>query len=203
MTFKRGPQYRVFVTTENAIGSVVATGTVCVASTSSSALGPNGGAASLGIGSLGAVTSTASVVHELKNLVGIEPTPGSVDAPFEVFGQTRPLDNPIRKKWGLTITRKGEDKLFYKMFSGARFGVVSAALFDGLSTYADTTGYRLYLWDGTDFDLFYHGTIVAEGYKQTLAPSGVTEEQITFEGGLWKPATSGSDLTTSQSIVQA
>lgn len=211
MAFKRGPQYRVFITLENPTASVNGTGitvSVVTATASLSSFGPNGTANSgnLGISALGAVTTTASVIHEIKNITGIEPAPASVDSPFEVFGQTRPLDNPIRKKWGLTLTRKAEDKLFLKVFAGARFGVTGTSapgIFDGLSAYPDQTGYRLYVWDGTDFDLYYQGTIVADGYKVTLSPTGVTEEAITFEGGTWKPGTTGSDLTSSQSIVQA
>jgi hypothetical protein len=208
MVFKRGPQYRAFVTLENAqaaIDASQATLSIVTASASLSTWGPN--SVPSGIGALSSVTSTASTVHEIKDISGMEPGPGNVDDPFEIFGQTRPIDNPIRKQWQFTITRKSEDKLFLKLFASGRFGATGSTgpvIFDGLSAYPNTTGYRLYLWDGTDFDVYMHGTIPADGYKSTLAPTGVTEEQITFKGGLWKAGvTSASDLTTSQSIVQA
>jgi len=209
MVFKRGPQYRAFITLENpaaAIDASQVTLSVVTASASLSLYGPNGAGAYRGIGALGAVTSTASTVHELKNLTAIDPAPGAVDDPFRIFGLTRQIDNPITKEWSFTLTRKAEDKLFLKLFSGGRFGVTGSSnpvVFDGLSAYPNDTGFRLYLWDGTDWDVFMHGTIPADGYKTTLSPNGVTEEQITIKGGYWKPATSGSDLTTSVSIVQA
>jgi len=214
MSFKRGPQYRLFVTLENADAGIdgnEATLSVITDSASYSLYGPNGGVGLQGIGALGSVaghaTDSSNSAHEIKNVSGMEPAPGNIDSPFEVFGQTRPMDNPIRKEWKLTITRKAEDKLFFKLFAEGRFGVTGStpALFDGLSAYPDTTGYRLYLFDGTDWDIYYHGSVDPAGYKMTLTPAGVTEEQLIFSGGLWKPgaATGSADLTSSQSIVQA
>jgi len=211
MSFKRGPAYRVFISLENYQAGIVGTGTtlsVVTATDSHSLYGPNGGATYLGIGALGSVTATSDVAHEIKNLTGIDPAPASIDAPFDVFGQTRPMDNPVRKDWKVTLTHKAEDKLFLKLFAQCRFGVTgsaSPALFDGLSTYPNEMGYRLYVYDGTDWDLYYHGTIDPTSYKLTLSPTGVTEEQVMFTGGLWKPAvaTASADLTSSQSIVQA
>lgn len=211
MSFKRGPAYRVFITLENPSAGIVGTSTtlsVVTGSASYSLYGPNGGASNLGIGALGSVTATTNTVHEIKNLTGIDPAPANVDAPFDVFGQTRPMDNPVRKDWKVTLTHKAEDKLFMKLFSQCRFGVTGSgnpALFDGLSTYPNEMGFRIFVYDGTDWDLYYHGTIDPTSYKLTLSPTGVTEEQILFSGGLWKPAvaTGSADLTSSQSIVQA
>jgi len=204
MVFKRGPQYRLFITTENASGSILCTGTSPVATTSSG-LGPH--ATTIGIGKLAEYTgtTTSTEVCEIKNVEGIEPTPGWIDDPFTVFGQTRELDNPIRTQWGFVVTRKGEDKLFYKLARSARFGVTGSSavgLFDGLSALPDSTGYRLYLYDGTDWDVFMHGTLQADGYKETLSPTGVTVQQITFKGGLWTPAMASGSFTSSVSIVQ-
>jgi hypothetical protein len=211
MAFKRGPQYRFYVTLENSTASIdgnASTLSVVTSTASTSAMGPNGGTGLMGIGKLGSVTATTNTIHEIKNVSAIDPAPGNIDAPFDVFGQTRPMDNPIRKEWKVTVTRKAEDKLFFKLFAGARFGVTGTsapAVFDGLSSYPDSTGYRLYVFDGADWDIYYHGTLDPAGYKLTLAPTGVTEEQLVFTGGLWKPgvATGSADLTASQSIVQA
>jgi hypothetical protein len=214
MSFKRGPQYRFFVTLENPLGAIdgnTATLSVITASASLSSYGPNGGVGLQGIGKLGSVTGSATdssnSIHEIKNVSAIDPAPGNIDAPFDIFGQTRPMDNPIRKDWKVTVTRKAEDKLFFKLFAQGRFGATGSTpgLFDGLSAYPDTTGYRLYISDGTDWDVYYHGSLDPTGYKMTLAPTGVTEEQLIFSGGLWKPgvATGSADLTSSQSIVQA
>lgn len=216
MSFKKGTGYRVFLTLENMNAGICATGTlptVVTATDSYSSYGVNGVATTtLGVGGLGSVTSTDDTLHEIKNITGLEPGPGQIDAPFEIFGQTRPLDNPIRKDWKLTITRKCETKLFQKLFSSARFGATGSAtgagIFDGLSTYVDQVGYRLYVFDNDaeePWDLYYHGTIDPTSYKLTLAPNGVTEEQVVFVGGKWLPAiaTGSTYLTASESIVES
>lgn len=205
MPFKRGPQYRVFITTENPSGSILATGSVPVATTSSG-LGPNAAPSLKGVGKLGEVTSTASTASEIKNLEGIEPVWRWEDDPFTVFGQTRPLNNPIRKTWELTLTKKGEDRLLVKLADMARFGVTGTtpALFDGLDTMPDSTGYRLYIWDGESFYVGYQGTINPDGYKETLSPTGVTVQTIVFSGGRWSASINAGDaaLTSSVPITQ-
>ena len=213
MSFKRGPQYRFFITTENPDSGLIATGGTASLQTDSAALGPNAVAASLGVAALGDMTGTDGTLSEFKNVEGVEPKPGHVDDPFEVFSQTRPIDNPIRTEWSVTITRKSENSLLKTLFRYARFGATGStdggSPFDGLSTYPDTTGYRLYVYNGSDWDIFYHGTIQPDGYTDTLGPSSVTTEQIVFKGGLWRPGVpnTASDLvsilTSSVSITQA
>lgn len=205
------------MTLESDLAAIVATGTALSLETSTdskSLYGVNGGAGKWGVGCRGSVaghaTDSSNSAHEIKNISGLEPAPGNVDNPFEIFGQTRPLDNPIRKTWTVTITRKAEDKLFLKLFSACRFGVTGTipALFDGLSTYPNETGFRIYVWDGSTadgWDVYNHGTIAQDGYKVTLSPTGVTEEQLVFSGGLWSPAlvTGSATLTTISYITQA
>jgi len=204
MSFKAGKNYRVFITTENSTAAIMATGTPDAVTTTG--LGPNGGASLLGIAKLGEVTGTSSTASEIKNVEAIEHKPKHIDAPVELFGNTRQLDNPIREDWEFTVTRKGEDKLFFRLFRYARFGVTgsdaTADLYDGLSTMQNTTGYRLYLYDGTDFDVYYQGTIAPEGYVETLSPTGITSQQITFKGGKWKPGLESASMTAVESILQ-
>lgn len=206
MSFKRGPQYKVFITTENASGSIICTGTVAVATSSSAGIGPNG--TIKGIGPLGSLSVSTDATHEIKNVEGIDPVWRWEDDPFTVFGQTRPLDNPIRKSWELTITKKAEDKTLAILNSDARFGATGTgtgvAIFDGLDTMPDSTGYRLYLWDGSTFYVGYQGTMTPDGYKETLSPTGVTVQAVTFRGGKWSAsvATASAGLTGSVSISQ-
>lgn len=208
MAFKRGKEYKVFITTENATGSVVYT-TAGLSATTSSGYGPN--AASLvGIGKLGEMTDHTYTDGEIKNIEGIEPVWTYEDDPVTVFGQSRPLDNPVRKKWELTITRLAENNLFGKIAEAGRFGVTGTtpALFDGLSTMPDTTGYRLYLYTGAspqdEFYVGYQGTVKVDGYKETLTPTGITRQAITFAGGNWSASVppSSSGLTGSMDITQ-
>ena len=205
MAFKRGPQYQVFITTENASGSICLTGSTPIATTSSG-YGPNGVVASKGIAKLGEVSVSTDLTSSFRNVEGIDPVWRWEDDPFTVFGQTRPLDNPIRKSWELTITKKGEDKLLPMLADGARFGVTGTtpALFDGLDTMPGSTGYRLYVWDGESFYVGYHGTVTPDGYKETLSPTGVTVQAVTFRGGKWSAsvATASAGLTSSMSITQ-
>jgi hypothetical protein len=213
MSFKRGPQYRFFITTENPSAGIIATGGTCSVKTDSALLGPNALAANLGVSALGDMTGTSGTLSEFKNVEGADPKPGHVDDPFEVFSQTRPIDNPIRTEWTLTLTRKSENSMLKTLYRYARFGatgsVEASAPFDGLTTYPDSTGYRVYVYDGENWDIFYHGTIQADGYTDTLGPSSVTVEQLVLKGGLWRPGVpnTASDLvsilTSSVSIVQA
>jgi hypothetical protein len=204
MAFKRGKDYRVFITTENNTGSVVYT-TAGLSATTSSGYGPN--AATLkGVGKLGEMTGQMYADGEIKNIEGIEPTWAYEDDPMTVFGQARPLDNPIRKKWEFTVTRLGEDNLFGKLAEGGRFGVTGTApaLFDGLSTMPDTTGYRIYLYTGNDFYVGYQGTIKADGFKETLTPTGVSRQAVTFAGGNWSASVQSgtAGITGSMAITQ-
>ena len=210
MTFKRGPQYRVFITTENQNASIdLHTTPGEVVATTSSGNGLNS-ATLTGIGKLGEVTTptaTNSVVNEIKNVEAIEPSWAWEDDPFTVFGQTRPLDNPIRKSWTVTITKKAEDLSLGMIHSDARFGVTGSAtpvLFTGLTTMPDTTGYRIYIFDGDKYALGMHGTFQPDGYKETLSPTGVTVQAFTLKGGLWylSVPTTSSDVTSSVSITQ-
>lgn len=209
MPFKRGPAYKVFITTEdggNGGAGVVLTGTNPVASSSFSG-GING--TTKGVAPLGSFSNSTQSDHEIKNVEGIDPIWRWEDDPFTVFGQTRPLDNPVRKSWEMTITKKAEDKSFALLNDGARFGVTgsagTSALFDGLDTMPGSTGYRLYLWDGSTFYVGYHGTITPDGYKETLSPTGVTVQAVTFRGGKWTSSatTSSAAVTGSVSIDQA
>jgi hypothetical protein len=204
MSFKRGTQYKVFITTENNAGAVVCTGSVAEASTESSGVGPND--TILGVGFLGSVTASTDTGSQFRNLEAIEPEWSWEDDSFVVFGQTRPLDNPIRKKWSVTLTKKGENKLLSKLADSARFGVTGStpALFDGLDTMPDTTGYRVYVFDGTDFAVGFHGTITGDGYTETLGPDAVTVQSITIAGGLWSASIgeTASGLSDSMDITQ-
>ena len=202
MAFKRGPQYRVFISTENPSGSVGCDAAIATASTASG-YGPN--AALKGVAKLGEMTATTNTGSEIKNLSGIEPVWKWEDDPFTVFGQSRPLDNPIRKAWEVTLTKKGEDKTLLKLVDVARFGVTGTtpALFDGLNTMPNDTGYRVFVWDGESFYVGYQGTISPDGYKETLSPTGVTEQAIVFRGGRWSASIlSGTGLSGSMDITQ-
>lgn len=204
MSFTRGSSYKVFMTTENADGCVVCSGSVAEASASGGAVGPND--TIVGVAELGAVTASTDTGSQIMNIEGIEPSFTWDDKPFMVFGNVRELPNPIRKKWSITITKKGENKLFSKLADGARFGVTgsSPALFEALDTMPNTTGYRVYLWDGTDFYVGYHGVIAPEGYKETLGPDAVTVQSITIEGGLWSASVqeTASGMSDAMSITQ-
>jgi len=202
MSFKTGKNYRVLITTENVTGSILCTGSPVA--TTTSGYGPN--SATKGIAMLGEVDSVLDTSSEIKNLEGIDPTWAWEDDPFKVFGQSRDLDNPIRKTWEITLTKKGEDKLFAKLVDAARFGVTGSApaLFDGLDTYPDDTGFRVYVWDGESFYVGYHGTIAGDGYKETLGPTSVTVQALTIKGGIWSAsvAPSSSGMTATMDITQ-
>jgi len=209
MSFKRGPTYRVFVSTENETLSIDCSGEIPLASTETSGVGFN--AATKGVGVRGSVDDpslSATQENELKNLEGIDPTWQWEDDPFTVFGQTRPLDNPIRKKWEVVLTKKGEDKTLAKISDGARFGVTgsdtTSGLFDGLDTLPDDTGYRVYVWDGESYYIGYQGSIVQDGYKETLSPTGITVQAVTIGGGNWSASvnTDSDGVTASMDITQ-
>ena len=204
MSFQRGGQVKVFMTTENADGSVLCTGSVAEASTTSASVGPNG--TIKGIAPLGAVTASSATSSQIMNLEGVDPVWEWEDDPFEVFGQSRKLDNPIKKKWSITLTKKGENKLFAKLADSARHGVTGSTpvLFDGLDTMPDDTGYRVYVFDGTDFAVGFHGTIDPAGFKYAMTPSGVTVQTIVINGGIWSASIPEGDasLTTAMDISQ-
>jgi len=205
MSFMRGKDYKVFITTENASGALVLTDSA--EATTSSGYGPNAAASFKGVGKLGEVTNaTLSTASRIMNVEGIDPVWRWEDDPVTVFGQTRPLDNPVRQRWEVTITRRAEDTIFGKLNQGARFGVTGStpAIFDGLYTMPDDTGYRIYVWNGSKYWVGCHGTLTPDGYKETLTPTGITAQAITFAGGLWfaEVASDSSTLTASQDITQ-
>lgn len=205
MSFMRGKDYKVFITTENSAGSLLLTGTATA--TTSSGLGPGADVALKGIGKLGEVGNpNLATASRIMNVEGIDPVWRWEDDPVTVFGQTRPLDNPVRQRWEITITRRAEDTLFGKLNQSARFGVTgsSPAIFDGLYTMPDDTGYRIYVWNGSKYWVGCHGTLTPDGYKETLTPTGITAQAITFAGGVWYAdiASDSAALSASQDISQ-
>jgi len=209
MSYKRGPQYKLFITTENAGGSVNCSGDLPTASSVTTGIGPNG--ATKGIGVLGMVTAynnADATTSEIKNITSIQPNFGWKDDPKTIYGNTRDMDNPIRQSWDITFTRLKNDDTFALLVDSARFGVTGSGagvgLFDGSGIMPDTTGYRIYLFDGSKIALGYNGTIAGDGVKETLAPTGITEESITIRGGKWASSITSGDsaLTESQDIHQ-
>lgn len=213
MSFMRGKDVKVFITTENESASVLITDSTASAATGTEAIGPNAVTSTQkGVGHLGSVTgditASDSAASRIMNVEAIDPVWRWEDDPVTVFGQTRPLDNPVRQRWEVTITRRAEDTMFGVLFQGARFGVTSsdtfddAELFDGLYTMPNDTGYRIYIWDGSTFYVGCHGTPTPDGYKETLTPTGITAQSITFAGGLWYAAVpSGSSILTATADI--
>lgn len=209
MSYKKGPQYKVFITTENSGGSILCDGDLCTASSVTTGIGPNN--TTYGIGVLGQVlayNSANATGSEIKNIEAIDPAFTWKDDPITIFGNTRDMDNPIRQTWQLTITRLKGDNIFSLLVDNGRFGVtgsgVGVGLYDGGSIMTDQTGFRVYIWDGSYFVVGYHGTIAADGVKEALSPTGITTETITLNGGKWLSSVTSSDpiLTTSQDVKQ-
>ena len=209
MAYKRGPNYKVFITTENLDSAINCTGDAPTAVAASGVIGING--TTKGIGNLGMITSantSNSTTSEIKNIEAIDPTFTWVDEPVTIFGTSRDMDNPIRQKWEVNITRLRGGDAFALLLDGARFGVTGSgagrALYDGSSAMPNSTGYRVYIWDGTYFAVGFNGTIANDSSKDTLTPTGITRESIHIMGGRWSASIPAADvcLTATQNITQ-
>jgi len=207
MAFKRGPNYKVYIALENEFGSLDATTKTLVANTSTSGYGPQG-TTGLGIGPRTMLTASPGLTEcEISNISAIEFSKGWEDDPVTLYGNTREIDNPVRKNWEVTITRKSQDELFALLSNQGRFGITGStpAIFDARDTLQSDEGYRLLITDGTKDWIGFHGTIAPDGYKLTLTPKGMTDEALTFKGGYFNAsvATNSSTVTASRDITQA
>lgn len=206
MAFRRGPSYKVYIALENANGSIDASSRTVVANLSTSGYGP-AGTTSIGIGPRIMLTSSPGLIQcEIGSIEGIEFSKGWEDDPMTLFGNTREIDNPVRKQWQVTVTKKASDELFTRLANQGRFGATNSTptLSDGRDTLQNDEGYRLLIFDGSKYWVGYHGTINQDGYKVTLSPKGVTSEAITFKGGFFSAsvATNSVAVTASRDITQ-
>jgi hypothetical protein len=183
MSFIRGKDIKVFITTELSGGKVALTGS-----------SPDAASGSFGIG----LTGTADKVAFVE---GVDVVKGWEDENGNFFGTQKEYHIPYRKKWEVTITSKTEDKAFSVLNNGARHGVTGSAsgqLHSGLTEIMSTSGYRVYLFDGSKWDVFYHGLVPADGYTEALDPAKAHVQTIKFVGNEWSTNLADGAVSTGQ-----
>lgn len=197
MTYIRGKNIKVFITTEHATASINLSGATASVGTGSTGFS----AATAGVGKLGACTGYGSVDQIIKFVEGIDVSMGWEDQQDTFFGGAKEYHIPHRKKFEITITRKAEDKNLAKLADSARWGVNSTnSLNSGCEELTSISGYRLYVYDGTNYDVFYHGIIPAEGYTETPDPSKALVQTIKFVGNDWSTSLGSASIIISSPI---
>ena len=199
MAFLRGKSVRVFITTENGGGGVILTGSS--PDSTSTSVGIGSGAATLGIGRLGQLTTSSNTTDLVPFVEGIDISKGWEDENSNFFNTQKEYHIPQRKRWEVTITRKSENTAFSLLASGARHGVTgsaSGALHSGLTEMLSSSGYRIYLYDGTKWDVQYHGVIPADGYTEKMDPVKSKVESIKFVGNEWSTSLGDAAIAVGQ-----
>jgi hypothetical protein len=199
MSFIRGKDIKVFITTELSGGKVALTGSSPDAASGSFGIGLTG--TSRGIGTLGAVTTSSNTADKVAFVEGVDVVKGWEDENGNFFGTQKEYHIPYRKKWEVTITSKTEDKAFSVLNNGARHGVTGSAsgqLHSGLTEIMSTSGYRVYLFDGSKWDVFYHGLVPADGYTEALDPAKAHVQTIKFVGNEWSTNLADGAVSTGQ-----
>lgn len=199
MAFLRGKNNAVFLTTEHSTGYVILTGSSPDSTTSSSGVGPT--ATNAGVGKLGSVTTSSNVTDKFAFVEGIDVVKGWEEETANFYGTQKEYHIPFRKKWEVTITMKTENRAMSVLFSGGRFGVTGSTtgmMHSGLTEIKSDSGYRLYIYDGSKWDVFYHG--IMSDYTDKLDPSKAMVQTIKFVGNEW--STSLGDASISGALAQ-
>ncbi len=197
MGFLPGRLYAVYITTEHSTGYVILTGSAPDSTTTSCSI--NG--TNLGVGKLGNVTTSSNTVDKVPFCEGMDIVKGWEDETANFFGTQKDYAIPIRKKWSITLTIKAANKGFSLLWNGARYGVTGSAtgqLHTGLTEIKGDTGYRLYIFDGTKWDVFYHGIVT--DYTDKPDPSKAVVQTVKFSGNEW--STSLGDAAISGAMAQ-
>jgi len=199
MAFIRGRTNKVFITTENTSGGVILTGTSPDSSTVSCGLGPS--ASNVGVGKLGSVTTSSNVNDLIPFVEGIDVVKGWEDETANFYGTQKEYHIPQRKKWEATVTLKTEHKGYSLLAMAARFGVTGSTtgmLHTGLTEIKSDSGYRIYIYDGTKWDVFYHGIIPADGFTEKHDPMKAMIQTIKFVGNEWSTSLGDGAISSGQ-----
>lgn len=199
MTYIRGKNVLMFITTEGAGCIDLSTAAPTVSTATTVGLSNT----TVGIGKLGQVTAASNTTDKVKFVEGVDVTMAWEDEQATFFGGAKEYNIPHRKKFEVSITRKPEDKVFEKLACWARFGIngtTSAALNSGVEERTSMSGYRIYLYDGTNWDIFYHAELPADGYKPALDPAKATTETIKFVGNEWSSSVAVASISASLAI---
>lgn len=194
MALIRGKDVLVFVTTETTASAIVLTGSTPEHSASSTGIG----SAAPGIGALGSVDAPEDTGHAFPLVEGVEVSKGWESENVTFVGMKKEYVIPHRKNWEITLTLRAQNKALSVLSEGARFGAQSGAIASGLTEYTDEIGYRLYVYNGSSWDIFYHGFVPDDGYKETYDSSKTTVASIKFVGNQWSTSrTQATELTAS------
>lgn len=196
MAFIRGKDIDVFMTTENTTVSIICTGSSPDV-TNSATVGVGAASSLIGVGKLGGMIGSPSTIHKMKFVEGIDPSTTWEEEVKPFVGGQRDYNLPYRKKWELSITRITEDKMFQKLAMAARHGAAEAGtLHTGLSEMVSTSGYRVYLYDGNEYTVLYHGVIPGDGYSKAIDPTKAVVETIRLTGNEWSASVPTASLST-------
>jgi hypothetical protein len=195
-----GKNARLFMTCENSAAAVVLTGSTATAASATTTIGVAGTV--VGIGNLGGVTTSDSNTHRIKFVEGIDYQVAQTDDSYQPFGTDQEIITPMAKNWELTITRKTENSMFAKLFESARLGALDYdSLHDGTAEFDSTLGYRFYLYNGSEWKVFYHGLMPEDGYSERVDQQKLTVETIKFRGNYWSASVATGSLNATMSLA--
>jgi len=177
----------VFITTENtALGLAFIAGGV---EASIAALKTDEGA---GVNKLGtALPGTADLYGEypaqITDVTSMGYTPERVTEDLSVFDKNKmDIKFTHSKSAEITISRLMTHTGFKKLYGSAPYGVggsavVSANIYNGMTRYDDSYGFRLVFMkgDGT-FDIFYHCKFASDGHSESTEKDSVQVEELKF-----------------------
>lgn len=199
MQYVRGRDCMVFVTTENDAAGVDLTGATCAAVDAAQATGIS---TCTGIGARTLTEISASSEDRVLDVTGVSYVASSEDETVTLLDSAKDRDVPLRDTGEVTITMVGKTRNFAKLAKPeGRFGVKNATtMHNGLMTYDDAVGYRVYLHflkEGKTM-VFYHCTLPADGFGEELSNTSV--QTLKFKCNNWKPDVADDELSTKEPL---
>lgn len=200
MPYINGKNARLFMVCENPNAVLILSGSEAAAGATTSEVGV--AAATMGVGHLGDVSASTNVTHKVPYMEGLSYRIAGEDDSYKPFGCDMEVKTPIRKAWELTITKKRTNSGFKKMFEGARLGVKSSTTFhDGTDEFDSTVGFRFYLYDGSEWMQFAHGTMDPDGYDERIDQSRLSVETLKFSGNYWDACVPSASLSSAVELL--
>jgi hypothetical protein len=199
MVYIPGKNLKAFITTEHPTAGVILTGSGALPCGSTSGLGAGATDSSkYGIAPLGSLTTHSDTTNRIRNIEGVDLKPSYEDDTFQPYGTDADHDVQLRKTFEITITKKQESPAYRVLFDGGRAGVLATNSLQPTDwDYADTFGYRIYLWDGVSWIVLYHATMPADGHSEGFDNNKIKTEVLKFKGNYWSGSVGASGLTAS------
>ena len=169
MTFRLSSKSKIFITTESPTGAVaLGTGVSAVADNT---LGASDGIGSqTAIRALGDVVSHTNTRSQFSNVIGIDiPAPSHIRDELDIYnGLKSTVKVQIGSEASVTLLMVKKSNAMLKLFTEAPYGLGDDdEIYDGTTIISNhpTVGYRIYEFDGTSWNVYYHCLLMPGAYS--------------------------------------